>query len=188
MAANQNKGSGAMDMITDTLKNSIAPLDVTAKDGTERLIGNAQVVALEVAVSKLLRWALKMAPRPILDLAFIHTISLGFMGGFAGPFDKLTPIDGDVKTTDALFDGAKMVPAVFAAQYVASVARQGLNMGFKQISVKDLLITAASKAITRPMWNLIYKQLPEKLAQGLNTHEIMVERQRAASRLTSKVV
>ena len=182
----QSKGSGAMDMITDTFKNSVAPINVTAKDGGDRVIGNVQIVALEVAVSKLLRWVLKMAPRGILDLAFIHTISMGFVGGFSAPFNRTTPIDGDVKTTDALGDGLKMVPAVFAAQYVASVARQGLHLGFKQISVKDLLITAASKAITRPMWNLIYKSLPEKMAAGLNAHELMVERQKNASRLKSK--
>ncbi len=182
----QSNGSGAMDMIKDVFKNSVAPINVTATDGTDRVIGNAQVVALEVAVSKLLRWGLRMAPRGILELAFIHTVSLGFMGGLAGPFDRSAPIDGDVKTTDALFDGMKLVPAVFAAQYVASVARQGLNLGFKQISVKDLLITAASKAVTRPLWNLIYKQLPQKMADGLDTHDNMVERQRAASRLKSK--
>jgi hypothetical protein len=173
-------------MIKDTFKNSVAPVNVTQKGGGDRVIGNVQIVALEVAVSKLLRWALRMAPRGILDLAFIHTVSLGFMGGFAGPFNRSQPIDGNVKATDALGDGLKMVPAVFAAQYVASVASQGLNMGFKQISVKDLLITAASKAVTRPMWNLIYKSLPQKMADGIDAHDYMMERQRNASRLRSK--
>ena len=181
----QSTGSGAFDMIKDTFKNSVGPVNVTQKGGGDRVIGNVQIVALEVAVSKLLRWVLKMAPRGILDLAFIHTVSLGFMGGFAGPFNRSQPIDGNVKATDALGDGLKMVPAVFAAQYVAHVARTGLNLGFKQISVKDLLITAASKAVTRPMWNLIYKSLPQKMATGIDAHDYMVDRQRNASRLKS---
>ncbi len=181
-----NNGSGAVDMIKDTFKNTFAPINVTDTNGVDRLIGNVEVVALEVAVSKIFRWGLSMAPRGIMELAFIHTLSMGLLGGLSAPFAQAKALDGDVKFTDALFDGAKMVPAVFAAQYVASVARQGLHLGFKQISVKDLLITAASKAITRPLINLIYKQLPAKMASGIDQHENMVYQQAAVSRLKSK--
>ncbi len=173
-------------MITDTFKNTFAPINVMDKTGVDRLIGNVEIVALEVAISKLMRWGLRMAPRGVMELALIHTISMGLLGGLSAPFDHPKQLDGDAKFTDALFDGAKMVPAVFAAQYVASVARQGLHLGIKQISIKDLLITAASKAITRPLINLVYKQLPNKMKQGIDEHGAMVEQQALASRLRSK--
>ena len=76
-----------------------------------------------------------------------------------------------------------MVPGVFAAQYVVSVAQKGLHMNFKSVSVKDLLITAASKALSRPIISMVYDKLPEKLATGIDEHERMVGLQAAASRL-----
>ena len=126
-----------------------------------------------------------MGAGPAAVLAFIHLISMGLLGGFAGAFDPAAPPTGDTATTDALQDGLKMVPGVFAAQYVVSVAQKGLHMNFKSVSVKDLLITAASKALSRPIINMVYTKLPEQLATGIDEHERMVQRQQAASRLQS---
>ena len=181
----KSQKSSMTDMAKDVFKNSIAPVNVGADDGMDRVLGNAQVIAVEVAFSKIIRWVLKASQRSVMDLAFIHLISMGFVGGFAAPFDAPQAVDGNTKTTDALQDGLKRVPGVFAAQYVVATARKGLHLGIKNISVKDLLITTASKALTRPFINMVYPKLPQKMATGIDAHESMVHRQIAASRLKS---
>ena len=51
--------------------------------------------------------------------------------------------------------------------------------------MKDLLITAGTKAITRPIVGFIYKYLPDNAAENLQIVDSLIERQRQASSLKS---
>ena len=55
---------------------------------TKIAMGNAQIVAAEVLVSKLLRKILGMAPRSFVYLAAVHATSLPLVGGLQAPFSK----------------------------------------------------------------------------------------------------
>ena len=102
------------------------------------------------------------------------------MGGFIAPL-------GDVKTiqnstyTQAVTDGFKGVPAVFFAQYVVNTSFEGIHV--PKISIKDAFITAASKAITRPLMKFAVPKLGTDIQEHYVTAEQLVGRQVAMSNL-----
>ena len=68
----------------DVLKNATNPFF-----GSTRIaMGNAQIVAAEVLVSKLLRKILGMENRSFAYLVAVHATSLPLVGGIQAPFSK----------------------------------------------------------------------------------------------------
>ena len=175
-----------MEKATEVFNNSSAPYwpGTTAQGGGTLVVGNAQVIAMEVVVSKLFRWLLKSDQRSIAYLISVHAASQAFLGGFCGYFDDLKYSKNAPTTIDALMDGAKGIPGLFAAQYVVNTGLQGLH--FPKFSFRDMLITGASKAITRPIINLAYDSLPVAVQKNFAAHEEMVNKQKAVARFKSK--
>jgi len=140
----------------DVFKNASSPYIAS----TQIFAGNAQLVAAEVIVSKLLRKILGMSNRSFAYLTAVHAASLPLIGGMQAPFSK--PVGygpsffGSASkkgTTDSNLDiikgAAASVPAVWAAEYV--VQTSGVGFHVPKPSIRDALMTAASKMLTRPL-------------------------------------
>ena len=159
--------------------NSIAPYDPRK---SQLVMGNIQLVAVEVTVSKILRKILRMADESIFRLTLIHAASLPLLGGAGGYFAPAKRL-GDTNATYAeqFADGAKGIPAVFIGQYVINTAFQGFHM--PKISIQDMLITAASKVLSRPLLAAVYPKLHKQLADNFDVTDSMIENQVATSNL-----
>ena len=159
-----------------------------------QLAGAATVIASEVLVGYVIRKVMK-APKPVLEMAYIHALSLPFLGGLAGyqeepPFRTTVP-GGAKGTKDVvqgyghqLFAGAKGIPAVILAQYIVASFTTGFHVPW--FNMKDILITCAAKAVTAPLLFALSESLPESLADGLDVMQQLVELQAASSTLNSK--
>ena len=159
----------------NVLSNAIAPIDI--RKG-KQVVGAAEYVALEVAVSKIVRTVLKMEHRGFLELAWIHAVSIPFMGGLGAPFGaskSLLDSGDDAGYTAAFKDGAKGIPAVLAAQWVIATAYKGFH--FPWFTMKDLLITAGSKTITRPIAYSVVQSLPKDMEDGFLVLDALIQRQ-----------
>ena len=171
-----------MESAQNVLSNAVIPIDIR-RDG--QLIGTAEYVAAEVLVSKVIRSVLKMENRNILDLAFVHVLSIPFLGGLAAPFgDQASISDASAGYTKALTDGAKGIPAVLAAQWVLATASKGFH--FPWFTMKDLLITAGSKAITRPLVYSIVDKIGGMGQEGFMVMDQIFSNQVANSNLKYK--
>ena len=160
--------------------NAIVPFDPRK---TTLLMGSAEYIALEVLVSKLARFLLK-SPRGWVELAMVHAISLPFMGGAVGFADENRQVNKDKKAWSELFmDGAKGVPAVLLAQWVMNTFYSGFH--FPWFNMKDLLITAGAKTITRPITGFLMDYLPADAGDALEIVDQLVRLQVANSNLHS---
>ena len=159
-----------------------------------QLAGAATVVASEVVVGWVIRKVMK-APKPVLEMAYIHALSLPFLGGLAGyqeePSFRTTVPSGAKGTKDVvqgyghqLFAGAKGIPAVILAQYIVASFTRGFHVPW--FNLKDILITAAAKAVTAPLLFALSESMPESLADGLEVMQQLVELQAASSIFVSK--
>jgi len=165
----------------DLLTNAFTPVNPT---NTTLIMGEAQVIAAEVALSMVIRWFLKAPKRTIMDLVAVHGVSQAFLGGFGGYFEKNKPLGKNTSTTQALQDGAKAIPGLLYGRYVVNTAYVGLHM--PTWSMQEFLILAASKALTRPLINIAYDQLPNTVQANFVEHDVMVENQVVVSRFKSK--
>jgi len=140
----------------DVFKNASNPYF----GGTRILAGNAQLVAAEVIVSKLLRKILGMSNRSFSYLTAVHAASLPLIGGMQAPFSKPVGYGATVFKTgfkdtrtgtnlDILKGAAASVPAVWAAEYIVNTSGVGFHV--PKPSIRDALMTAASKMLTRPL-------------------------------------
>jgi len=116
-------------------------------------MGVLQYILLEVLVSRLFRFLVDH-PKTWTEDFFIHIISIPFLGG-------LSAWSGNAGTYDdnffsLLLDGARGIPAVFVSQYIVSSFEEGPTLP-GPFDMKDVLITAASKAITRPLAGFLYQ-------------------------------
>ena len=158
-----------------------------------QLAGSATVVASEVLVGWVIRKVMK-APKPVLEMAYIHALSLPFLGGLAGyqedPSFRTSIPSGEKKgeTTQGyghqLAAGAKGIPAVILAQYIVASFTRGFHVPW--FNLKDILITAAAKAVTAPLLFALSESMPESLADGLDVMQQLVELQAASSIFVAK--
>ena len=118
----------------------------------------------------------------VMELAAVHTISLGIMGGTSAIFKKKEGW-GTKKFADKVKEGAAGIPAVFIAQYVYNTFGKGFHMPFW--SMKDALIMAAAKIITRPLLSMVYDK--SKFTQNaLDGQQLLEDEQVKASNFGSK--
>ena len=111
-------------------------------------MGNAQVVVAEVIISKLLRKVIGMQDRSFAYLVAVHAASLPLIGGLQAPFSK--PYGYEPKPNlKVLQAAAGTVPAVYAAEYIVNTSAVGFHV--PKPSIRDALITAASKMLTKPL-------------------------------------
>ena len=112
------------------------------------------------------------------------------MGGAAGFFDQNNKYEGtddegkDITFATQLMDGAKGIPAVLLAQWVLFTFYKGFHVPW--FNMKDLLITAGAKTITRPLTAIILPYLPEDLQDNYELIHAVIEKQAIASNLRSK--
>ena len=177
--------SNAMDKVTEIWSNSTAPYNpmATSSGGGSLVAGNVQVIATEVAVSTLIRWLMRWAKKPIFELVAVHTVSQSMLGGFSGFFNQNKYLDAKPGVTVAAMDAAKGVPGLLAAQYVINTANRGLHLPI--ISFKDILITGASKVISRPLIAFLYPNVGKTLQRNFRAHDEMVAKQRTVARFKS---
>ena len=137
---------------SNVFKNAILPLS-----SGPMLKGSLTYVALEVVVSKVLRRISGAANKGVLELAVIHTMSLALMGGVGAsmttPGETLVPY-GDHRIRQHIKQGMKGVPALFLANYIYNTFFYGFLFG--GFSMRDAMITAAAKILTRPIASKIY--------------------------------
>ena len=143
--------------------------------------GTVIYVALEVAISKLLRKIMSADSKSIAELAIVHTASLGIMGGVGtalnNPRESVNPY-GAKKIMRHVNQGAKGVLAVFLAQYIYNVFFYGPASSF--FSMKDALIIAAAKILTRPIASKLYDKA-KFIQNGLDAQQMLEEAQGVAS-------
>jgi hypothetical protein len=138
--------------ITNVFKNAILPLSTGPM-----IKGSAVYVALEVAVSKILRMVMGADNKGFIELAVVHTMSLALMGGVGASMSStgegLVPY-GEKKVSQHVKQGVKGIPALFLANYIYNTFFYGFYQG--NFSTKNLLIMAAAKILTRPIASKIY--------------------------------
>ena len=76
-------------------------------------------------------------------------------------------------------DGAKGIPAVLLAEWVLNTFYKGFH--FPWFNMKDLLITAACKALTTPMLYAARNVLPNMITNGLEIMQLLEQQQEGAS-------
>ena len=138
--------------IKNVFKNAILPLSTGPM-----IKGSAVYVALEVAVSKILRMVMGADNKGFIELAVVHTMSLALMGGVGASMSStgegLVPY-GEKKVSQHVKQGVKGIPALFLANYIYNTFFYGFYQG--NFSTKNLLIMAAAKILTRPIASKIY--------------------------------
>ena len=165
------------DSALNVFNNAILPFDIRRYD---LIAGSAQLIAIEVLVSKVIRKILGMGGRGFAELAAIHAVSLPFLGGLSGFFEPNKALSGQTQTS-AFQDGAKGVPAVLLSQYIINTASKGIHI--PKFSFKEVLVTAASKTLTRPLIVLMYPKLHKALQGSFRAVNRMEQLQNANSNL-----
>ena len=165
--------------VTNILANGLQPVDVRK---LPQVFGVLEYVSAEVFVSYMCRWLFKTEKRTLMELATIHAVSVPFIGGMAAFAEPTHGLGYEADSVSLAYDGAKGIPAVFAAQYVVNTALGGLHA--PKLNFTDILVTAASKIITRPLLSLAYPVMGETLRSNLDMTEFLFNQQRAASRIT----
>ena len=126
--------------------------------------GSMSHVAFEVLVSYIARRVLKSERRSILELAAIHTLAIPFEGGLTAFTEAPNSLGFEAPMASQFVDGAKGVPAVFAGTYIANTFMDGLHA--PRLNFKDILITAASKIITKPLRSQLHPYLGQMYRNG----------------------
>ena len=141
---------------TNVLNNAVAP--VALWKGQTQAFAGAENILFEAAISYLARWALKTEKRGFFDLVFVHALAQPLLGasesitgggynGIGDPYSK------------AFMVGARQVPAVLTADYVAGTFKGGFHT--PKPSIKEVLLTAGAKMASRPIMKMIYENGPQ---------------------------
>ncbi len=162
--------------MTNILSNAIVPIDVRKGKVFQ---GSVIYVAAEVAVSQLLRTIMSAPRKSFAELTAVHTLSLGIMGGANAPLKKKhTGYGGPF--TEGLMNGAMGIPALYIAQYIYNTFFRGFHLSFW--SMKDTLIMAAAKILTRPILDKLYSRA-KFIQNGLDAQASLEAHQSEASNL-----
>ena len=139
----------------NVVETAAIPIDLRK---SEVVFGAAEYVFFEVFTHWMLMYFLKFEKRSFMELAAIHTVSLPFIGGLGAFVDFPHDMGYEAPWGDVIYDGAKGVPAVFAAQYLVNTALKGLHA--PSIKFKEVLTTVAAKIISRVLLAGGYAYLP----------------------------
>lgn len=161
--------------------NAIQMVDL--RHGSQ-VVGVVEYVAAEVIVSYFARWLFKSERRTLMELAAIHAVSIPLIGGLSAGVQDSNALGYESPVTDLVQDSAKGIPAVFVAQYICNTALAGLHA--PKLQFTDILITAASKIISRPILALLFPYISEMGRNNLDVlEELFNAKQRGASNLLS---
>jgi hypothetical protein len=162
---------------TNILTNMIAPYA-----GSDRIVGTTFNVAAEVIVESAVRMMIGQKKLNWFDMVAYHAISQPFMMAFLASGDLTDVGKGDY--WDQVVDGFRGVPAVLLAKYILFTYYRGFFVpGFDW---KELLMTAGTKTITRPIVHTVQKWLPKTLQDQLAVVDAIYKSQMANSNLKMK--
>ena len=137
-----------MNYITGTLNNT---LPIRWKDLGSESAQLAEHVTPEVLVSYVIqRMFGKKDKDGLMDLAFIHSFSIPFIGGLGKLIAPENHPGFDADYATQLQAGLAGVPAVLLAQYFLSIFK-GSAFFHWNFNMRNFLITSLSKIITRPL-------------------------------------
>ena len=167
---------------TNILETAATPIDLRK---SEVVFGAAEYVFFEVFTHWMLMYLFKFERRGLMELATIHAVSLPFIGGM-GAFMEFPHVMGyEAPWSDILMDGAKGVPAVFAAQYLVNTALKGIHA--PSIRFNEVLTTIAAKILSRIILSGAYITFPaDFFRNNLDILDGAFAKQFLASRLKSK--
>ena len=175
------------DDYTNILPNVVVAFDPRK---TKLLLGSLEYIAAEVVVAKIVRKIIKADTVGWLQLCYVHALSLPFMGGAAGFFDPNEDYKGkdkdgkDFGFGQQFMDGAKGIPAVLIAQWIVASFAKGFHAPW--FNLKELLITAGTKALTRPVVGFVFEYLPDAAAENLRVLDLLIQMQQQKSTLAPK--
>ena len=175
------------DDYTNILTNVVVAFDPRK---TKLLLGSLEYIAAEVVVAKIVRKIIKADTVGWLQLCYVHALSLPFMGGAAGFFDPNEDYKGKDKDGkefgfgQQFMDGAKGIPAVLIAQWIVASFAKGVHAPW--FNLKELLITAGTKALTRPVVGFVFEYLPDAAAENLRVLDLLIQMQQQKSTLAPK--
>ena len=165
---------------TNILETAVIPIDLRK---AEVVFGAAEYVFFEVFTHWMLMYFFKFERRSFMELAAIHTVSLPFIGGAAAFVEFPHAMGYEAPWGDIVQDGAKGIPAVFAAQYVVNTALKGLHA--PSIKFKEVLTTCAAKVLSRILLSGGYYALPAFFRNNLDILDMAFAKEFMASRLKS---
>ena len=169
------------EVFMNIVENAVSQVDF--RQGSQ--VGGAmEYVLVEVLVSYIIRYFIKSEKRSILELLAIHAGSIPFIGGLAGFVDANHPLGYEAPIGEQFSAGSKGIPAVFLSEYIVNTAMAGFHI--PKVGFKDILVTAASKTITRPLVSVLYPYISDMLRNNLDVLEEVFRRQRENSNLASK--
>ena len=167
-----SKETGYMNIVS----NAFNPIDF--RDGTATF-GNAEVIFLEALTSYLMRWTFGTEKTGFFKLMLIHALAAPLHGGIKQKISKETPTGYDKPYTEQLSKGMYGIPAVYLSQYIVNTPNSGIRL--PGISIKDAMITAASKLVTKPIVKLLYNNGPDMLKKNLRAQTMTEIKQFNAS-------
>jgi len=150
---------------------------VDARD-TAALGGQAEVILFEALSSYLLRWTFGTEKESFFKLVLIHAMASPMHGGFANLI-QMDVGNWDADYSKQLSRSMYGIPAVFLSQYIVNTPDKGLRV--PGISMKDALITASSKLITKPIIKFLYKNGPKGNQYYLNAQTVTETKQKNAN-------
>ena len=169
----------AFENAPNILWNAILPFDPSKLN---LALGSIEYVAWEVIISKIFRQLLRKDTKSVFELLQVHAASMAFLGGAAG----FVAPSGDFSQSLLLNlqDGAKGIPALMLGQVVVDTCKRGFHVPMRGWTMTDFMISAASKAISRPIYSLIYPYIqPSGLTQPLDSVNEMTKLQANKSTL-----
>ena len=168
----------ADETFTNLLETAVIPIDLRK---AEVVFGAAEYVFFEVFTHWMLMYLFKFEKRSLVELAAIHSVSLPFIGGL-GAFTNFPHALGyEAPWGDILTDGAKGVPAVFAAQYLVNTALKGIHA--PSVRFNEVLTTIAAKILSRVLLAGGYYSFPPFFRNNLDILDGAFARQFLGSRL-----
>jgi hypothetical protein len=95
-------------------------------------------------------------------LAAVHGLSFPIIGGFQGAIVQPGRLNDSQMTQ--LQSAAASVPAVYASEYVVNTSSVGFHV--PRPNLRDALVTAAAKVLTRPLISNTITYLPQAVAEN----------------------
>ena len=170
----------ADESFVNILETAVIPIDLRK---AEVVFGAAEYVFFEVFTHWMLMYLFKFEKRSLVELAAIHSVSLPFIGGLGAFTDFPHALGYEAPWGSILVDGAKGVPAVFAAQYLVNTALKGIHA--PSVRFNEILTTIAAKILSRVLISSGYSILPEFFKNNLDILDGAFARQFLGSRLKS---
>ena len=107
---------------------------------------------------------MRMQDRSFLYLTAVHTLALPLLGGFQAALS--TSKDYNQTNLEQIQAAAACVPAVYTSEYVVNTSSVGFHV--PKPNLRDALVTAVAKILTRPLISNTIQFLPQGIQGNFN--------------------